>query len=698
MTEAGARWQREHSTGWQSYSKGVARKIENAFLAGESKVRLRLLRPAGDERKEDQPYPMVEIFFNDMVQHDPWNDHRHRVRRCGHTGLLFHARWAVGRLRHLADTGRWRLEAQEEYEARRDAVTGQILALLEKKEEDVNTFWMRHQRSSKNSSHSSKRSFVHPYSNMENGWARVATTQWFFFMSMSMVVLNAAWMWVDTDNSRCNSFVQAEVEVQVVEVAFSLYFSAELLIRWKAYDHRSEALRDKWFLFDAVLVVFMFVEIVVLPASIVVINSGTGDPGADIGVFRTLRLLRLSRIARLLRAIPELMMLIRGIAASLRTVSFTVLLLSGLLFIFAIVFKTQVKGDPLEERMFQSVFKSMMTLLMHGTLLDSPNELYLEIADEWPELLFAFLVFIFLSSFTLLNMLIVADSVRRRPEGVRQGSLRQPGEISDRQPAEHPGGLRHERRPTHQQGRVQCPHAVPRDPRRPDEVRHGPREPDTAGRPDLRQRRRRAPELQGVLRRGDAAARRQQREVKDMVELRIFVAQQMESLGRQIGEACQREGAEASRAPSKSWVLCGSRGLAGRLAHAAEASISTEAGASFLRPGVDVQVAAAPGVGTDKRLDEILAGLQALQDDEQRALRAEVARLGGAGAVAPPPCCAACGGALAPSCPLASGGGAPLGEDGFTPAAPTDRPPLAGLAAGRSATACAAHSGGARGG
>ena len=54
-------------------------------------------------------------------------------------------------------------------------------------------------------------------------------------------------------------------------------------------------------------------------------------------------MLRLGRIARLLRAVPEVVTLLKGIAAAIRSVFFTLLLLLVLLFVFGVIFKTQAK-------------------------------------------------------------------------------------------------------------------------------------------------------------------------------------------------------------------------------------------------------------------------------------------------------------------------------------------------------------------
>eukprot|EP00438_Fugacium_kawagutii_P012119 Skav220368 [mRNA] locus=scaffold609:151450:157723:+ [translate_table: standard] len=83
----------------------------------------------------------------------------------------------------------------------------------------------------------------------------------------------------------------------------------------------------------------------------------------ELTILRTVRLLRLTRlgrIARLLRAVPEVVTLLKGIAAAIRSVFFTLLLLLVLLFVFGVVFKTQAKEDfPELHGLFPSVTLSV---------------------------------------------------------------------------------------------------------------------------------------------------------------------------------------------------------------------------------------------------------------------------------------------------------------------------------------------------
>merc|ERR1719163_1371889 len=91
--------------------------------------------------------------------------------------------------------------------------------------------------------------------------------------------------------------------------------------------------------------------------SMVMLASGAGgsNPAGNASILRLARLLRLSRMmrmARLLRAMPELLILIKGMIASLRSVSFVFMLLIIILYIFSIAFRQLSDGSPVGAEKF----------------------------------------------------------------------------------------------------------------------------------------------------------------------------------------------------------------------------------------------------------------------------------------------------------------------------------------------------------
>merc|ERR1719210_807505 len=105
--------------------------------------------------------------------------------------------------------------------------------------------------------------------------------------------------------------------------------------------------------------------------------SGLPDPktfrhSVAFELLQGMRLLRLVRISRLLYLIPTLKLLIAGILRAVTSVAFTLFIIIFLVYVFAIVFFTQSKGNKALEKIFPTVGDSMFMLFGHGALLDSP--------------------------------------------------------------------------------------------------------------------------------------------------------------------------------------------------------------------------------------------------------------------------------------------------------------------------------------
>jgi len=110
-------------------------------------------------------------------------------------------------------------------------------------------------------------------------------------------------------------------------------------------------------------------------------------------------------MARLLRAMPELMILVKGISVAARSVFFTLCLLVLIIYVFSIAFTQLAQGSRLEEDYFGSVAVSMNTLLLRGTLPDLADFVN-DVGSENIMFSVVLLVFILLSSLTVMNMLV----------------------------------------------------------------------------------------------------------------------------------------------------------------------------------------------------------------------------------------------------------------------------------------------------
>lgn len=243
----------------------------------------------------------------------------------------------------------------------------------------------------------------------ESGWAQlIARSSWFEQVTLVIIAFNAVWISVDTDHNEKEILVEAHPVFQVAEHFFCAFFTLEWLVRFAAFEKKCDGLRDRWFAFDSTLVSMMVVETWVMTAVALLAGSPGGGGLGNASILRVARLLRLTRMARmarLLRAMPELMILVKGMAAAMRSVFFTLFLLVIIMYVFAIAF-TQLTADSKLEKDFRTVPDAMYTLLLYGTLLDDVGSLARRLGEEGPQYSIMFFLFVLLAALTLMNMLI----------------------------------------------------------------------------------------------------------------------------------------------------------------------------------------------------------------------------------------------------------------------------------------------------
>jgi len=135
-----------------------------------------------------------------------------------------------------------------------------------------------------------------------------------------------------------------------------------------------------------------------------------------------------------MRAIPQMMVIIKGMIAATRTVCCTGALMVLVMYTFSILFtdsfheKEWPDGEeaPKTEDMFGTLGKSMFSLFIMGAILDDVtacSNVIRESGNVW--MMVAFVIFILISSFMMLNMLIgiLVEVVSATAEGEREKSI-----------------------------------------------------------------------------------------------------------------------------------------------------------------------------------------------------------------------------------------------------------------------------------
>jgi hypothetical protein len=178
-----------------------------------------------------------------------------------------------------------------------------------------------------------------------------------------------------------------------------------------SFKAKYNGLRDAWFVFDSCLAGMMVVETWVM--NLILVSGGipnTADPGVGkaglLRLVRLVRLVRVARLARIFRSMPEVLIFIKAIKASLRACVCVCLLLFTETYVFGIVLRQLTDGSFVGDNHFSSVAQAMYTLWVDGTVLDSPHNISLMLWKESPILPCIFWLFVFFSAILMLNMLV----------------------------------------------------------------------------------------------------------------------------------------------------------------------------------------------------------------------------------------------------------------------------------------------------
>merc|ERR1719424_1246258 len=85
----------------------------------------------------------------------------------------------------------------------------------------------------------------------------IAKHPYFENTTLSIIVINALWISIDTDGNTADTILDAKPVFIVADILFFVYFSLELVVRFLAFNGKCKCFRDGWFVFDSTLV-FMY--------------------------------------------------------------------------------------------------------------------------------------------------------------------------------------------------------------------------------------------------------------------------------------------------------------------------------------------------------------------------------------------------------------------------------------------------------
>jgi hypothetical protein len=243
----------------------------------------------------------------------------------------------------------------------------------------------------------------------DEGWfQQVARSSTFDAIGLSVILLNAVWLAVETDYNDEALLINAAPPFIIVENLFCTFFCAELSIRFMAFQRKMDILKDTWFMFDFIIVFFMAFETWVLSFLVWVTAGSLTASSSSTSVLRVVRLFRLTRaprVARLLKSVPEMMVIVHGIVIVARTVIVIGCLLFLIIYTFAIIFTQLAKGTDLEKTLCPRMLPTMGMLLIGGIFPDIEPTIEAMAGEHFFFAVFFFL-FVLLAYVMIMNMLI----------------------------------------------------------------------------------------------------------------------------------------------------------------------------------------------------------------------------------------------------------------------------------------------------
>mmetsp|Transcript_17458 Transcript_17458/g.30330 ORF Transcript_17458/g.30330 Transcript_17458/m.30330 type:complete len:386 (+) Transcript_17458:534-1691(+) len=224
-----------------------------------------------------------------------------------------------------------------------------------------------------------------------------------------MTCLNALWIAIDIEINAAQTIFQADASLITVEALFLVYFTSELIVRFCAQRHLKACMKDRWFLFDMVLVMLLLLETWLIPAIVLLFHGNGSDSGLAtattmLRILRLLRILRTARIARIVRYMPELLILIKGLLVASKSVFFALVLFLLVTYVFSIALLSLSEETELQE-FFPSMSTAMLRLVVSAAMPDQEAFFYSVAVESWVMGTLV-MVFILLGSLILLNMLV----------------------------------------------------------------------------------------------------------------------------------------------------------------------------------------------------------------------------------------------------------------------------------------------------
>jgi len=162
-----------------------------------------------------------------------------------------------------------------------------------------------------------------------------------------------------------------------------------------------------WMFFDALIITISLVDVIVVISNMN--DEGGQATTGNISSIRALRLLRVGRTVKLVRYSRSLWLLIVGLKEAVKTITMVGFLLGLIIYFFAILLCTNVKGAAFEDNpareYFETLWMGIFTLFSIMTL-EGWNEIaghFMQVNQAWA---LVFMLYVVITHFVIMNLVV----------------------------------------------------------------------------------------------------------------------------------------------------------------------------------------------------------------------------------------------------------------------------------------------------
>jgi len=221
-----------------------------------------------------------------------------------------------------------------------------------------------------------------PFNTWQARFEKLRSNKLFETVVIAIIVLSAMTIGART----YDEVSQFEQWLTYLDVAVTIFFLVELLIRMAAERNLTNFFKKGWNIFDFLIVT----------ASLI--------PMDDSEMVLLARLLRIFRVLRRVSMIPELRLLLVALIKSIPRMGYVALLMFIIFYIYAAV--GSFIFHTVDEQLWGNIALAMLTLFQVATFESWATAVLYPTMEQYPYAWIYFLTFIFLNAFIFLNMMI----------------------------------------------------------------------------------------------------------------------------------------------------------------------------------------------------------------------------------------------------------------------------------------------------